>query len=160
MFLQWICCSRSTSIPVINAPLSPHETHHAHGRIAFRMSSPSPMAPPTLPLAFVSPVAWLVTAHFASLGLRGLPIDPSRLVKDPGPFGTKILWEMLKRVVFLFARCQAKNPRGGVLYPHVSIPRHCANSQYRVIARSVCQFFVTSSLLWNKLSNSKNDGLP
>lgn len=119
----------------------------------FRMSPPPPMAPPALPPAFMSPVAWLVTAHFASLGLCGRAISLSRLVEHPGPFGTESLWEMLKRVVFLLTRRQAKNPRGRILDVHIRIiPRHFANSQYRIVVASafyglICQILRMMDLL-------------
>lgn len=114
--------------------LSSHEAHRTQERIAFRMSPTSPAAPPTVLLAYISPVAWLREAHFPGLGLRRGAIDLSRLIKNPGPFCTKILWKMLEPLPFFATRRQAKNPRSGVLYVHISIPRHFANDQYRLIA--------------------------
>lgn len=114
--------------------LSTREAHRTQERTAFRKSPPSPTAPPTVLLAYISPVAWLREAHFPGLGLRRGAIDLSGLVENPGPFCTKILWEMLEPLPFFATRRQAKNPRSGVLYIHVSIPRHFANDQYRLSA--------------------------
>lgn len=93
------------------------------------------MASPTFPLAFMLPVAWLVTAHFPCLGLRGLAINPGCLVEDPRTFCTEALWEKAERFLFLASRRQAKNSRGGVLNVHVDMLRHFANSQIRIVAR-------------------------